>query len=265
MKLNRADHLVILNLVPDGEYRSCVEVRILALTKYYESATHKMLDEEDEEQITSLARARFPTLPYDDLSAPRLDSPRTYAETVASRPKPGTSREGGKARQIRLERESEKSRLQTAKIYYAPRFWEHIFQGENLAGSGAHTGLHSTVSLSSSSSTSGYPKIDRNATDSNGCYEATVKLNKDKAPKRGSFFPDSWSRDKVIGMVEAAIRDSWLNPRAYDDKKSGTKLTWIGTVVDSGGVIYIGGIGGSGQAPSEAVATAFPAVNGTFK
>jgi hypothetical protein len=163
MKLNRADHEVILNLVPDGEYRSCVEVRIRALTKYYESATHRMLDEEDEEQITSLARARFPTLPYDDLSAPRLDPPRTYAETVASRPKPGTSREGGKARQIRLERESEKSRLQTAKIYYA------------------------------------------------------------------------------------------------------TRLTWIGTVVDGGGVIYIGGIGGSGQAPSEAVATAFPAVNGTFK
>jgi hypothetical protein len=66
-------------------------------------------------------------------------------------------------------------------------------------------------------------------------------------------------------MVEEAVRDSWLKPSACNEKKSGTKLTWNGSVVDSGGVIFIGGIGGSGQAPSEAVETAFPAVNGTFK
>jgi hypothetical protein len=59
-------------------------------------------------------------------------------------------------------------------------------------------------------------------------------------------------------------RDSWLTPRAYDDKKRTASLNWVGSVITPNGPMYIGGIGGNGQKSSDRVATAFPAVNGNF-
>lgn len=260
MRLNRVDHLFILSKAPERAYRSCVEVRLAALAAYYVDAKHKYLDDEDEEQIAALAAARYPGLTYDDLTAPRSDGPTPHPKVLQAEKVAEALR--AEKRERDALREEKVRELKTKPIYLADGFWNHIFLGENHSGNGAHTGLHSIALLSVSSS--GYPKIDKDAADSNGCYEATVKLRDKKATKWGSFFPDNWNQDTVKQKVMEAIYDSWVHPNEYTRMKAQAGLTWVGAVTGPAGVVYIGGLGGSGKTPAERVATAFPSVNGKF-
>lgn len=263
MKLTPREHQAILNQVPNERYESIMQIKLLALKKYYSKARPETMDDDDEEAIASLAMAKFSDqkLPYDKFGV-TVDFERPLAgqatSTASSSSAPSRS---AKSEKLVADREEERRKMMVAKIYFADRFWDHIFQGECVDGRGAHTGLHSTAALPKGGE---YPKVDKSENDKNGCFTAVVKLRGDKAAKESSFFPGEWSEIQVKSAVEEAIRDSWLNPSAYDDMKRAGGLTWVGCIVGSGGPMFIGGLGGSGRKPSDAVATAFPAVGNRF-
>lgn len=262
MKLTLQQHRAILNGIPNTTYHSIMEIKLLALKAYYSKSRFETLDDEDEEAIASLAMEKFSdqNLPYDDVDHPVVLIRPGDAGFIGGKPKKsGGGSSSGAA--IISAREAEQERLRTAAIYYDDHFWDHIFQGESLSGDGAHTGLHS---LALRDTTGAYPVVTINATDSLGCYTASVKLTQSKAAKTSSFFPATWGEDNVKKFVAEAIRDSWLNPTAYDDKKRAAGLTWVGVAMTPAGPMFIGGIGGKGLKSSDRIATAFPAVNNTF-
>lgn len=258
MRLQRKDHEVILTGIEPGEDMTINDL-VRAVVDNYKAKTNPAVhpDDEDETEITALAVQWYPHLRHD---AP--PSPVVIRQNVQAVAPPAAARNFASSAKVeKLQEQSRKKKEQETNVepVFKSGFEKHIFDGDSLENSGAHTGLHSICRLKIKN---GYPLIQVTNTDKNDCYAANVTYREKKASKPSSFFPDNWTEQEVMDAIRAAIRDSWANPTAYDSMKT-SSVTWIGCYTGKKGTVYIGGRG-SGKDTKHKVETAFPAVNKSF-
>lgn len=99
--------------------------------------------------------------------------------------------------------------------HFAGTFQAHMMLGDNVAGAGKHTGLHSlNIALGQ------YPKlteVTRVATDSrvSQIYAADVRIKGGKDPKRSSFFPATMD----FTAIQAAVIEAWRDFKIYSQSE----------------------------------------------
>ena len=148
---------------------------------------------------------------------------------------------------------------------FAPTFQQHMMDGGQTAGAGAHSGLHSL--RTAAATYPGLTEVARIATDTRvtGIYCADMRLRGGKAPKRSSFFPATMTWAEIL----AAVTDAWRDNRIYapqSDVYGGLAdkygLSWVGLATISQQRIWVGATrAGTALNPIE---TAFPAVGNKF-
>ena len=258
MQLNRMEQEALLDDI-GKKYLNLTIVEIVArAVKGYKTRYGPHLDEEDEYQLLALASNRFPLRGF-RCRDENIVFPSTTAGSSSSSSSSLTSNGAKKAIAIR---EEEKEQISRVIPIFSSTFSEHIFKGQNLSGTAAHTGIHSTIKLTKSAA--GFPNLTGRVNDtSNGCFSAVVTYADKKNSKQSSFFPDDWKEEQVMAAVVDAVKDSWSRPSAYNTMKKGS-LTWVGCHISStNGIIFIGGRG-SGRTNGDPVLTAYPAVDSKF-
>lgn len=154
--------------------------------------------------------------------------------------------------------------VETGDPVFAAGIQQHIMTGGQVAGNGAHSGLHS---LNTALATYGNLTQVVIETDSRvaGIYAADVSLRGGKATKRSSFFPATMNWVQIQAAITQAWRDSrTYTPRSdiYRQLRDKYGLSWVGYATIGGQRIWIGatrsGVGDNG------IDTAFPAVNNKF-
>jgi hypothetical protein len=138
-----------------------------------------------------------------------------------------------------------------------------MMQGENVAGSGAHSGLHSLNERDNQNRINGYAcNIVAGIADQNNPFLATVTLGAGAA-KQSSFFPSSMNYNAIRNAVIAAWQDyqRYQNVHIYQSMVAKSGLQWVGYASLNGRKIWVGSDRNGTNAP---IYTAFPAINGRF-
>lgn len=144
---------------------------------------------------------------------------------------------------------------------FAPNFEEHMMHGENTAGIGPHSGLHSLNRMHGGRINDRAAVIVGNV-NANIPFQAVVSLGQG-APKRSTFFPTQMTYQDIRAAVVTAWTDyqRYRTVDIYQRMLAKSGLQWVGYASLRGRKTWVGS---DRNGTGNPIYTAFPAFNGRF-